>query len=159
MFQNYYNPQASIDRINSQIAELEKMKANIPSVPVQNGQPAINQTFQLAPNPQNAIRYANSIEEVQKEIVIADTPYFSKDLSVLWIKNTKGEIKSYELQEIVQKDQKDIQIEYLQAQIEELKGMIKNESNANAHEPTSNAVESKEPTRLPAISKPNKKSK
>ena len=57
-------------------------------------------------------------------------------------KNTKGDIKTYELKEIVQKDEKDIQIEYLQAQIEELKkGMNKDESNADANESTSNTAE------------------
>lgn len=61
----FYNPQTSIDRINSQIAELEKLKSQIPSV-----QP-ITQNFQLAP--QNALRYANNIDEVQKEYVTGDT--------------------------------------------------------------------------------------
>ena len=60
-------------------------------------------------------------------MVIGDTPYFSKDMSVVWIKNTKGEIKTYELNEIVPLDEKDMQIQYLQSQIEELKGRIKNE--------------------------------
>ena len=60
-------------------------------------------------------------------MVIGDTPYFSKDMSVVWIKNTKGEIKTYELTEIIPKDSKDLQIEFLQTQIEELKGMINNE--------------------------------
>ena len=121
---NAYNPQASIDRINNQIAELERLKQQIPTQPIQ--QPTnLTQNFQLAPN-NSSIRYANSIEEVQKDIVIGDTPFFSNDLSVLWIKNAKGDIKSYELNEIVEKDEKDIQIEYLQSQVNELKGMIEN---------------------------------
>ena len=66
---------------------------------------------------------------MQKELVLGDTPYFSRDMSVVWIKNHKGEIKAYTLAEIVQKDEKDLKIEYLQAQIEELKkGMNKDES-------------------------------
>jgi len=55
----FYSSQASVDRINSQIAELEKLKAQIPNV-----QP-ITQNFQLAP--QNALKYANNIDEVQRE--------------------------------------------------------------------------------------------
>lgn len=120
-----YNPQTSIDRINNQIAELEKMKASIPPVPQATN---LTQNFQLAPS-KDVIKYANSIDEVQRDIVIGDTPYFSKDLSIVWIKNTKGDIKTYELTEIVEKDAKDLQIELLLSQIEELKGMIKNESN------------------------------
>lgn len=121
-----YNPQASIDRINSQIAELEKMKAAIPPVP----QAPITQNFQLAPS-KDVIKYAGSIDEVKKDLVIGDTPYFSKDLSVVWIKNISGNIKTYELKEIVEKDEKDMMIDLLQSQINELKGMIENEHNAN----------------------------
>lgn len=123
---NPYNRQADLDRINAQMNELEKIKAQMQQQPMQ---PNINQTFQLAPTNRDVIRYANNIEEVQRDLVMGDTPYFSKDMSVVWIKNTKGEIKAYTLAEIVQKDEKDMQIEYLQAQIEELKGMINNESN------------------------------
>lgn len=153
---NVYNPQASIDRINNQIAELEKLKSQIPQP---NNPPAINQTFQLAPNNQNVIKYANSMEEVQKNIVIGDTPYFSNDMSVVWIKDTKGEIKTYELREIVPKDEKDIQIEYLQAQLKELKGMINNESNTNIDESTTKSSTSKESSDIPKVSESKKESK
>lgn len=122
-----YNPQISIDRINNQIAELEKMKQSIPQQPMQPTN--LTQNFQLAPTNRDVIKYAASLEEVQRDMVIGDTPYFSKDMSVVWIKNTKNEIKTYELKEIVPLDEKDMQIQYLQAQIEELKGMIKNEQH------------------------------
>jgi hypothetical protein len=125
----FYNPQTSIDRINSQIAELEKLKSQIPSV-----QP-ITQNFQLAP--QNALRYANNIDEVQNEYVTGDTPFFSKDLSVLWIKSQNG-IKTFEIKEIVQKDEKDLQIEFLQAQIDELKKGQIYEHNDNINESIKN---------------------
>lgn len=127
-FLSSYNAQASIDRINTQIAELEKMKQQLPQP---NGAPTnLTQNFQIAPN-STTMKYADSIEEVQKDIVVGDTPYFSKDMSVLWIKNTKGDVKSYELTEIVQKDEKDLQIEFLQAQIESMKKeMNKNESSS-----------------------------
>lgn len=141
MFNNpYYNPQASLDRINNQIAELEKMKQQIPQ---QLQQPTnLTQNFQIAPQTQTGIRYANSIDEVKKEMIISDTPFFSKDMSVLWIKNIKGEIKAYTLAEIVEKDEKDLQIEFLQAQIEELKkGMSTYESS---DEYVDESVESKE---------------
>lgn len=141
MFNNpYYNPQASLDRINNQIAELEKMKQQIPQ---QLQQPTnLTQNFQIAPQTQTGIRYANSIDEVKKEMIISDTPFFSKDMSVLWVKNIKGEIKAYTLAEIVEKDEKDLQIEFLQAQIEELKkGMSTYESS---DEYVDESVESKE---------------
>ncbi len=148
-FMNPYNAQVNIDRINNQIAELEKMRNQMQQPPVQ--QPTnLTQNFQLAPTNRDVIKYANSIDEVQRDMVVGDTPYFSKDMSVVWIKNTKGEIKTYELSEIIPKDAKDLQIEYLQTQIEELKGMIKNDANdpnVNAEQNTTNTTKYDEPIR------------
>jgi len=123
MFTNY---QPNIDRINNQIAELEKMKQQLQQPP------AINQTFQLAAR--ETIRYANSLDEVQREMVVGDTPYFSKDMSVVWIKNSKGDIKTYELSEIVPKDDKDLQIEFLQTQIEELRKEMRRNDAVNTND-------------------------
>jgi len=136
---NYYNRQETVDRINAQQNELERMKQQLQ----QPQQPTnLTQNFQIAPQNHDVIRYATSMEEVQRDMVIGDTPYFSKDMSVVWIKNTKGEIKTYELNEIIPKDEKDLKIEYLQAQIEELKkGMKKNESNTNTIESDTDTVE------------------
>jgi hypothetical protein len=97
---------------------------------------------------------------VQKELISGETPFFSKDMSVLWVKNTKNEIRTYELTEIIPKDNKDLQIEYLQAQIEELKkGMKQNESNANIVEPITSTTESQESSSVSTVSKSTKKQK
>jgi len=131
---NAYNPQLTLDRINNQIADLENMKKQLQQ-PIQ--QPTnLTQNFQISPTNKEVIRYANNIDEVNRDLVIGDTPYFSKDMSVVWIKNTKGEIKTYELKEIVPKDDKDIKIELLLAEIEKLKEGIKDEpSDAIIDEP------------------------
>ena len=155
---NAYSPQANIDRINNQITELERLKAQIPQNS-QSQQPAINQTFQLAPNANYTMRFANTVDEVNKEIVTADTPFFSKDMSILWIKNNKNEIKTYEMKEIVPLDSKDIKIQYLEAQIEELKGMIQNESNANVNEQVTNANESTKSSTVSTVRTTKGKSK
>jgi hypothetical protein len=128
-FMNNYSQQSMYEQIDYEINKLNQMKNQLQN---NNQQPAINQTFQLAPN-SNGIKYANNIEEVQKEMVINDTPFFSKDMSILWIKNTNNEIKAYELIEIVEKDEKDIRIELLQAQINEMKGMINNAKSNNEY--------------------------
>jgi len=156
----YMYNQPTLDRINAQINELEKMRSQMQQ-PVQPQMPtSLTQNFQLAPTNRDVIRYAASMEEVQRDMVIGDTPYFSKDMSVVWIKNTKGEIKTYELTEIIPKDDKDIRIEYLQAQIEELKkGMKKRESNTNVDEYVAEPVEDEKPTTVSTISKSTKKSK
>lgn len=153
MFNNPYMLQPSVDRINNQIAELEKMKQQLQQ-PV-TAPTNLTQNFQLAPT-NNNMRYANSFEEVKKDIVIADTPYFSKDMSVLWLKNTQGQIKTYELTEIMPKDEKDLKIEFLVAKIDTLeKEMKKYEHNGDVNEP----VEDEKPTSVSTISKPKAKSK
>jgi hypothetical protein len=135
----------SIDRINNQIKELENMKLQFQNVPQQQPTttPSINQTFQLAPNSQNAgVRYAQDINEVQKEFVVGDTPFFDKNFSVMWLKNAKGEIKSYELKEIVERDEKDMIIESLQAQLNDLKkGLIEYAKPNNSNDDGTTEIE------------------
>ena len=138
---SYYNNQVNLDRINNQITELEKIRNQLQQ-PIP--QPTnLTQNFQLTPNV-NPLKYATSMDEVKRENVNSDTPYFSKDMSVVWIKSTKGDIKTYELTEIIPKDEKDLKIEYLQLQIEQMKkGMMKDESNSNTVESDSDATQSK----------------
>lgn len=128
MYNNPYytsNLQLNVDKIDNQIKELENMRNQLQR---NSNQPAINQTFQLAPT-HNSIKYVSTLDDVKREIVYADTPFFSKDLTVVWVKNAKGDIKAFEMKEIIQKDEKDIQIDYLMEEIEKLKGMMKNEKH------------------------------
>lgn len=113
------NQQSMFEQIDGQINQLQQMKEQM------RNQPSINQTFQLAP--QGSMRFANTIDEVSREMVYTETPFFSKDLSVVWIKNPKNDIKTFELNEIVPKDDKDIQIEYLTSRLEELERKFSNE--------------------------------
>lgn len=147
---NYYNGnpyyqtptrQDNLNMIDEQISRLNQMKSQLTQQqPTQQHQPSINQTFQLAPSSQNTMRYVNTMDDVAKEIVFFDTPFFSKDMSVMWVKNNKGEIKAYELNEIIERDEKDIQIDYLTSKIEELERKIKNESNITNVIPTEDAT-------------------
>lgn len=125
MINQNYNQQSMNERIDNQIAQLQQMKEQMKH----NTQPAINQTFQLAPN-SNGIKFVNNIDDVQKEFAISETPFINKDYSTLWIKNAKGEIKTFELNEVIPKDEKDILIEKLQSQIDNLSNQIK-EMNYN----------------------------
>ena len=143
-YMNMYNSQSNIDRLNEQINNLEKMKQQLQQ-PVQPTN--LTQNFQLAPSNKDVIRYASSIEEVQRDMVIGDTPYFSKDMSVVWIKNTKGEIKIYELTEIIPKDEKDIKIEFLEAQIKELKEGMKKYAKPNDDD-VNEPIKNEEPTNV-----------
>lgn len=128
-YQQNFNQQSINERIDNQIAQLNQMKEQLKN---NNQQPAINQTFQLAPTNSHTMRYANTIDDVSKETVYSDTPFFSKDMSILWVKTAKGDIKTYELNEIVPKDEKDIMIASLQMQIEELRKEIKENAKSNS---------------------------
>lgn len=153
---NSYNPQDNIERINAQIMQLENMKKHIQQPPVQQQPTNLTQNFQIAPTNRETMKYTSSIDEVQKEVVTCETPYFSKDMSIVWIKDAKGDIKTYELTEIISKDEKDMKIEFLMAQIQELKKeMKKNESNAIINEPS----EDEKSSNVSTISKSTKKSK
>lgn len=126
MYQNPYLNQNYIQELQNMRDKIDKQLQQVTQPRQQT--PNINQTFQLAPSPsQTSIRYVNNIDDVNRELVFFDTAFFSKDMSVLWIKNSKGEVKVYQLEEIIQKDDKDLVIESLQMQINELKkGMITN---------------------------------
>ena len=124
---NPYGQQSMNERIDNQIAQLQQMKEQIKN---NNQQPAINQTFQLAPTHQGGMRYANTIDDVGKEVVYADMPFFSKDMSVVWIKNNKGDIKTYELKEIVPMDERDLLIQNLQMQVNELRKEVKDNAKS-----------------------------
>ena len=142
---NPYSSQSNVDKINEQITQLEALKKQMQQPAPTN----LTQNFQLAPQNKEVIRYANSINEVQRDFVIGDTPYFSKDMSVVWIKNAKGDIKTYELNEIVPKDEKDLMIESLQMQIDELRGKINNDertTNVNTKQNATNSTEYDEST-------------
>ena len=149
---NMYNPQPSLDRINDQISQLESMKKQLQQPVTQPTN--LTQNFQISPTNREIIRYANSMEEVERDLVIGDTPYFSKDMTVVWIKSAKGEIKTYELKEIVIKDEKDVQIEILKAKIEELERVKANEPS---YEYIDEPIEDEEPTIISTIRKSKKK--
>lgn len=142
-----FNQQNIYEQIDNEINNLQQMKERMKT---QMQQPAINQTFQLAPTNNHTIRYANTIDDVVKEMVYYDTPFFSKDMSVMWLKNAKGDIKTYELKEIVEKDEKDIQIELLMAKISEL------EKEKEYEQPNTNDIEPKVTTSTSKFDEPTR---
>lgn len=140
----YFNQQAyqqdlinMRDRLDKQIQQAQAQQMN------NNQPPAINQTFQLSPNQGNHIKYAETEEDVSKELVFADTLFVNRAYSKMWLKNASGEIKEYELKEVIKKDEKDLQIASLMAKIEELEKEMKNNErtsndDANVNVTTSN---------------------
>ncbi len=123
---SYYNQ--NIERINQQINDLERARNQM-----QMQQPTnLTQNFQISPQ-QQGIKFVNGIDEVEKELVINETMFLSKDYKQMFIKDIKGNVRTFELNEIIPKDSKDLMIEDLQKQINELKKeMSKDEQYVNA---------------------------
>lgn len=126
---NGYNPQImnfdkQILEERNKIAELERQKMQALYTP-----PTIlNQTIQAGPQ-SNGIKYAESIDEVNREMVFVDTLFINKGFTNLWFKNLRGEVKTYLLEEFIPKDEKDIKIENLEKQLNDLKKEITNNAS------------------------------
>lgn len=154
----YFNQQAyqqdlinMRDRIDKQIQQAQQAQLN------NNQIPAINQTFQLSPNQGNHIKYAESEEDVSKELVFADTLFVNRAYTKMWLKNASGDIKEYELKEVVKIDEKDAQIASLMAKIEELeREMKKDESTRYDNANVNGAITNKKPSSS-TNDKPSKK--
>ena len=128
---NGFNPQLSaIDRQileeRNKINELEKQR-----IQAQYAQPTIlNQTIQAGPQ-SSGIRYAESIDDVNREMIFVDTIFVNKDFSNMWYKTPQGKVRPFLLEEIIPKDEKDLRIESLERQVREL--LEKRNEDANQH--------------------------
>ena len=142
-----------INQANGQLQQLQ----NQPQMPMQ--QPQIHQNFQLAPNLNTSeleSKYANSIEEVKNTFVIKTGVFLNKELNTLWIKNTNGDIRTFELNEIIRTDPKDEEINNLRQELQRMKEMIANESNVNNSD-YDGANEGKKSARIPVRKQSNAK--
>ena len=128
---NGFNPQLNvIDRQileeRNKINELEKQR-----IQAQYSQPTIlNQTIQAGPT-SSGIRYAESIDDVNREMIFMDTLFVNKDFTNMWYKTPQGKVRPFLLEEIVPKDEKDLRIESLEKQVKEL--LEKRNEDANKH--------------------------
>lgn len=139
-YQNNFNPynQNSIqqmeqmrDQLDARIQNAQQqqqqaqMQMQQPQIPAT--QP-ITQNFQLAPQTNNngdlQSQYAESIDEVKNTFVMKTGIFVTKDYSTLWVKNVSGDIKAYKLEEIKQLDEKDIQIQQLQDELNSMKTLM-----------------------------------
>ena len=112
--------QAMKDRIDNQIREYQ----NNSIAP----QP-ITQNFQITPQQNSSeleSKYVENIDEVKNTFVMKTGIFINKDYSMLWIKDTSGNIRTFTLDEVIEIDEKDKEIYSLKKQIEELKGEIEN---------------------------------
>ena len=156
--QNMQDLQNMREKIDRQMQQMQQLNQN----QMQQQQPVpITQNFQLAPNPTNnelESKYANNIDEVRNTFVMKTGVFVNKELNTLWIKNTNGDIRTFELNEIIEQDPKDIEINNLRQELQRMKEMINyaNESNVNNTD-YDGADESKNAKKLPSRTKPNAK--
>ena len=155
--QNMQDLQNMKERIDKQMQQMQQFNQN----QIQNQQPIpqINQSFQFAPNPTNnelESKYVNNIDEVRNTFVMKTGVFLNKELNTLWIKNTNGDIRTFELNELVEIDPKDREITMLKQELEKMKEMISNESNVNNSD-YDESNESKNAKKLPSRTKPNAK--
>lgn len=145
--QNMQDLQNMKERIDKQMQQMQQFNQNqMQQQPI----PQINQSFQLAPNPTNnelESKYVNNIDEVKGIFVMKTGVFLNKELNTLWIKNTNGDIRTFELSEIIDIDPKDKEIAMLKQELEKMKEMISNESNVNNTD-YDGADESKNATKL-----------
>lgn len=152
--QDLQNMREKIDRQMQQMQQFNQNQMQQQPVPTN-----LTQNFQLAPNSNNnelESKYVNNIDEVKGIFVMKTGVFLNKELNTLWIKNTNGDIRTFELSEIIQTDPKDVEINNLRQELQRMKEMISNESNGNStdfNEPN----ESKNATKLSSRSKSNAK--
>ena len=118
--QDLQNMREKIDRQMQQMQQLNQMQ--------QQPTPTnLTQNFQLAPNPSNnelESKYVNNIDEVKNTFVMKTGVFLNKELNTLWIKNTNGDIRTFELNEIIPQDPKDIEINNLKKELQRMREMI-----------------------------------
>lgn len=125
--QDLQNMKDRIDRTMQQYQQVQNQ-----FMPQQ--QPPITQNFQIAPNqPQTDLQcaYVNGIDEVKNTFVMKNGIFVNKDLTNMWFKDVTGNVKTFDLKEVIELDEKDRAlmekdnlIDNLQNQINELKGVI-----------------------------------
>ena len=155
--QNMQDLQNMKERIDKQMQQMQQFNQN--QMQQQPTPTNLTQNFQLAPNPTNnelESKYANNIDEVRNTFVMKTGVFLNKELNTLWIKNTNGDIRTFELNELVEIDPKDREIAILKQELEKMKEMISNESNVNNSD-NDGADESKKSARIPVRKQSNAK--
>ena len=113
------------EKIDRQMQQMQQLNQN--QMQQQPQIPQVNQTFQLAPNPSNnelESKYVNNIDEVKGIFVMKTGVFLNKELNTLWIKNTNGDIRTFELNEIIPQDPKDVEINNLKLELQRMREMI-----------------------------------
>lgn len=118
------NLQDMRDRIDNQIKNYQQTQMQQPQMPTN-----LTQNFQITPQTNNSeiqAKYVTNINDVKNTFVMTTGIFVNKEMNTLWLKNINGDIRTFNLQEIIEQDPKDIEIQNLKNELERMKGMIFN---------------------------------
>lgn len=140
----YYmqNLQDMRDRIDNQIKSYQQTQMQQPPV-----QQPITQNFQITPQTNNSeiqAKYVTNINDVKNTFVMTTGIFVNKEMNTLWLKNINGDIRTFNLQEIIEQDEKDLEIQNLRNEIERMKGMIFN-ANESVNSDVDESITSSKP--------------
>lgn len=157
--QNMQDLQNMREKIDNQMRQMQQLNQN--QMQQQPSPTNLTQNFQLAPNPTNndlESKYANNIDEVRNTFVMKTGLFVNKDFTSMWVKTTDGNIKTYELKEVIQQDPKDVEISNLKQELQRMREMINYDNKSNVNNTDFNEPnESKTTTKLSSRSKSNAK--
>lgn len=135
---NPYNPNYIMQEWQSMKDRIDKNMQNYQQVQNQFMQPqqmppSLTQNFQLAPqnvNP-NELQsaYVNNIDEVKNIFMTKNGIFINKDLTSAWFKDTEGKVRTFSLIEVIEKDEKDIEIENLKNEINQMRSLLLQKNN------------------------------
>ena len=135
--QKMQNLQGIKEQVDKQMQDLQNMQQLQQQFTNQQPQPHIQQTFQLS-NPVNNndfdAKYVDNADDVRNVIVYRNTMFISRDMSKLWFKDANGYTKMYEIAEAIEeepKDKKDIELDELKKQVENLTAIVVQQFNAS----------------------------
>lgn len=127
----------NVERINQQIADLERLRNNIQAIPQQPIQNIINTN---GSNIEFEARYLNENEKPDEILVQRKTAFISLKNGKLYIKELNGDIVQYDL--VIPKTAEQLKIEELERRLEEYEHRANNEIN----EPSTIDIEPNEPS-------------
>lgn len=118
------------DKIDKQIQQSQQAQ-QIQQQPqmMPNSTPTnLTQNFQLAPQQNNnselESRYADNIDEVKNTFVMKTAIFATRDFSTVWLKDVSGNIRTFKTEEVFEIDEKDIEIQNLKRELEEMKNLM-----------------------------------
>ena len=124
--QDLQNMRDKIDRQMQQVQQMQQMQQSQMQQSTQPNVP-ITQNFQIAPTQNNSdleSKYVENIDEVKSTFVMKTGIFLTKDLKTIWIKDVTGNIRTFETNEVIELDEKDVEINNLKIELENMKDLI-----------------------------------